>query len=71
MVIAEYPEDFIGVFSINYASMKYQSRNDQLNQLDGDKGRTDIGREQYTVGLQGSQRFRKVPFGERHSADLQ
>jgi predicted dehydrogenase len=55
VVIAEYPEDFIGVFSINYASMKYQSRNDQLNQLDGNKGRMDIGREQFTVRLQGSE----------------
>lgn len=45
VVTAEYPEDFLGVFSINYAAMKYASRNDQLNQLDGDKARMDIGRE--------------------------
>jgi len=42
VAIAEYPEDFIGVFSINYAAMKYQSRFDQLNQLDGDKARMDV-----------------------------
>jgi predicted dehydrogenase len=49
VVTAEYPEDFIGVFSINYAAMRYQSRNDQLNQLDGDKARMDIGREDFKV----------------------
>jgi predicted dehydrogenase len=46
---AEYPEDFIGVFSINYAAMRYQLKNDQLNQLDGDKARMDIGREELKV----------------------
>jgi len=46
---AEYPEDFIGVFSINYAAMRYQLKNDQLNQLDGDKARLDIGREELKV----------------------
>lgn len=45
VVTASYPEDFLGVFSINYAAMKYASKNDQLNQLDGDKARMDIGRE--------------------------
>lgn len=45
VVTAEYPEDFLGVFSINYAAMRYQSRNDQLNQLDGNKARMDVGRE--------------------------
>jgi predicted dehydrogenase len=52
---AEYPEDFIGVFSINYAAMRYQLKNDQLNQLDGDKARMDIGREElkvYTLGAE-------------------
>ena len=42
---AEYPEDFLGVFTINYAAMKYKSRNDQMNHLDGDRARMDIGRE--------------------------
>ena len=45
VVCAEYPEDFLAVFSINYAAIKYQSRNDQLNQLDGDCARLDVGRE--------------------------
>jgi predicted dehydrogenase len=52
---AEYPEDFIGVFSINYAAMKYLTRNDQLNQLDGDKARMDIGREEFRVLRQGAE----------------
>ena len=53
--IAEYPEDFIGVFSVNYAAMQYQSRNDQLNQLDGDQARMDIGREELKVFLKGAE----------------
>lgn len=52
---AEYPEDFIGVFSINYAAMKYQLRNDQMNHLDGDKARMDIGREEFKVYRQGTE----------------
>ncbi|HTS64465.1 MAG TPA: Gfo/Idh/MocA family oxidoreductase [Candidatus Acidoferrales bacterium] len=52
---AEYSEDFIGVFSINYAAMQYKSRNDQLNQLDGDKARMDIGREDLKVYLKGAE----------------
>lgn len=55
VVIAEYPEDFIAVFSINYAAMHYKSRNDQLNQYDGDQARMDIGREEYTVYRQGAE----------------
>jgi predicted dehydrogenase len=54
-VTAEYPEDFVATFSINYAAMRYQSRNDQLNQYDGDKARMDIGREDFKVLLQGSE----------------
>jgi predicted dehydrogenase len=55
VVTAEYPEDFIGVFSINYAAMHYKSRNDQLNQLDGDQARMDIGREDLRVYKQGAE----------------
>ena len=39
VVIAEYPEDFMAVFTINYAAMHYQAKNDQLSQLDGDAAR--------------------------------
>ncbi|MBI4877050.1 MAG: Gfo/Idh/MocA family oxidoreductase [Acidobacteria bacterium] len=55
VVTAEYPEDFIAVFSINYAAMKYRTRNDQLNQLDGDKARMDIGREDFKVFKEGAE----------------
>lgn len=55
VMTAEYPEQFVGVFTINYAAMRYQSRNDQLNQVDGVKARLDIGREQYRVFEQGKE----------------
>jgi predicted dehydrogenase len=55
VAIAEYAEDFIGVFSVNYAAMQYKSRNDQLNQLDGDQARLDIGREDYRLFLKGAE----------------
>ena len=55
VAIAEYPEDFIGIFTVNYAAMKYKSRFDQLNQLDGDKARMDIGREECNVFAQGEE----------------
>jgi predicted dehydrogenase len=55
VVTAEYPEDFLGVFSINYAAMKYASKNDQLNQLDGTKARMDIGRETCRVYAAGKE----------------
>jgi len=65
VVTAEYPEDFVGVFSINYAAMKYRSRNDQMNHLDGDKARMDIGREDCRVYVEGSE---DAPAIERRSA---
>jgi len=49
VVTAEYPEDFIAVFTVNYAAMRYKTRNDQMNHLDGDKARMDIGREELKV----------------------
>ena len=55
VAIAEYPEDFIAVFSINYAAMQYKFRNDQLNQLDGDLARMDIGREELKVFPKGAE----------------
>ena len=45
VVIAEYPQDFLAVFTINYSAMRYERRADQLNAYDGDKARMDIGRE--------------------------
>ena len=55
VAIAEYPEDFVGVFTVNYAAMQYKSRNDQLNQLDGDQARMDIGREDINVYMKGAE----------------
>ena len=55
VVTAEYPEDFIGVFQVNYAAMHYKSRNDQMNHLDGDKARMDIGREDCRVFKEGAE----------------
>jgi predicted dehydrogenase len=52
---AEYAEDFIASFSINYAAMRYRTRNDQMNHLDGDKARMDIGREELRVYVQGEE----------------
>jgi predicted dehydrogenase len=49
IVTAEYPEDFVAVFTINYAGMHYPSRLDQLNQFDGDRARLDVGREFVSV----------------------
>jgi predicted dehydrogenase len=55
VVIAEYPEDFLGVFTINYAAMHYQTRNDQMNHLDGNRARMDISREELKVWNQGQE----------------
>jgi predicted dehydrogenase len=55
VAIAEYPEDFVGVFTVNYAAMQYKAKNDQLNQLDGDLARMDIGREDINVYLKGAE----------------
>lgn len=54
VVTAEY-EKFIAVFTINYAAMRYKSRNDQMNHLDGDEARMDIGREEFRVYKQGAE----------------
>ncbi len=56
VVIAEYPEDFLAVFTINYAAMHYKPKNDQLVQLDGDMARLDIGREDFKVFTAGKRR---------------
>jgi predicted dehydrogenase len=64
VVIAEYPEDFLAVFTINYAAMHYKSRNDQLNQLDGDEARLDVGREDFAVYRQGNE---QQPEAAQHS----
>ncbi len=55
VAIAEYPEDFIASFTVNYAAMQYKSRNDQMNHLDGDQARMDIGREDLKVFTKGAE----------------
>ena len=45
VVVAEYPQDFLAVFTINYNAMRYAQRADQLNSYDGMLARMDIGRE--------------------------
>ncbi len=55
IVTAEYPDDFIALFSINYAAMRYKTRNDQCNHLDGDKARMDVMREDLKVYIQGAE----------------
>ncbi|MGA2113572.1 MAG: Gfo/Idh/MocA family oxidoreductase [Bryobacteraceae bacterium] len=56
VAVAEYAEDFIGVFSVNYAAMQYKPRNDQSNQLDGDMARMDISREELKVFSKGAEK---------------
>jgi hypothetical protein len=46
-VAAEYAEDFVAVFTINYAAMRYPNAIDQLNQFDGDRARMDLRRENW------------------------
>jgi predicted dehydrogenase len=74
VAMAEYAEDFLGVFSVNYAAMQYQSRNDQLNQLDGDAARMDIGREELKVFVKGAEDepavYKKSPKGFGWATDL-
>src|SRR6266852_2503051 len=55
VVVAEYAEDFLGIFTINYGAMRYQTRNDQLNQFDGDQARMDLGREKLAVYKEGAE----------------
>jgi predicted dehydrogenase len=49
VVSAEYPAEFLAVFSINYAAMRYKLVNDQMSHFDGNKARLDIGREHFAV----------------------
>jgi predicted dehydrogenase len=74
VVMAEYPEDFLAVFTINYAAMHYKPRNDQLNQLDGDQARLDIGREDFKLYRQGNEERPEVAqhseLGFSHATDL-
>jgi hypothetical protein len=54
--------------------MHYKPRNDQLNQLDGDQARLDIGREDFKLYRQGNEeRPELAQYSERgfsHATDL-
>lgn len=73
-VAVRYPEDYIAVFSINYAAMKYRPEHDQLNQFDGDNARLDIGRENLGLFRQGSEEQPAItynsPKGFGYATDL-
>jgi len=49
VVVAEYPEDFLAVFTINYSAMQYPKEIDQLNCYDGHRARMDVGRESLRI----------------------
>jgi len=71
---AEYPEDFMAVFTINYAAMKYKPHDDQLVQLDGDRARLDIGRENWNLYMRGAEETvaaqMQSELGFGHATDL-
>jgi predicted dehydrogenase len=54
VVVAEYAEDFMAVFTINYSAMRYPMPEDQLNCYDGDAARMDLGRDFLRVFERGS-----------------
>ncbi len=54
VVTAEYAEDFLAVFTINYSAMRYPMAEDQLNCYDGDAARMDLGRDFLRVLAMGS-----------------
>jgi predicted dehydrogenase len=74
VAIAEYPEDFVAVFTVNYAAMQYKFNNDQLNQLDGDQARMDIGRADFNVYMKGAEETAAItkhsPKGFNWATDL-
>lgn len=55
VLTAEYPEGFLAIFTLNYAAMRYKTRNDQCNHLDGDQARMDVMREDLKVYRQGAE----------------
>lgn len=46
---AEFPENYLAVFTLGYKAMRYNMFNDQLKQFHGSKARLDMGREWYEV----------------------
>lgn len=49
VLTAEFPENYIAVFTLGYKAMRYASINDQMKQFHGSQARFDVGRESYAV----------------------
>lgn len=45
----EYPENYLGVFTLGYKAMPYNGYNDQCKQFHGSKARFDVGREWWAL----------------------
>lgn len=48
-ICADYPENFLSIFTVGYKAMRYNLFNDQLTQYHGNKARFDVGRESYSL----------------------
>lgn len=48
-ITAEYPENYLVVFTLGYRAMRYHTFNDQIQQFHGNRARLDIGRESYAL----------------------
>ncbi|MBM3736508.1 MAG: Gfo/Idh/MocA family oxidoreductase [Acidobacteria bacterium] len=46
---AEYPENYLAVFTLGYKSMRYNAYNDQMKQFHGTKARFDVSRESWAL----------------------
>ena len=44
---AEYPENYLAVFTLGYKAMRYHTYNDQMKHFHGTKARLDVAREAY------------------------
>jgi predicted dehydrogenase len=49
VLTAEFPENYIAVFTLGYKAMRYAGVNDQMKQFHGNKARFDVGRESYAL----------------------
>jgi predicted dehydrogenase len=49
VLTAEFPENYLAVFTLGYKAMRYAGVNDQMKQFNGSKARFDVGRESYAL----------------------
>lgn len=49
VLTAEFPENYLAVFSLGYKAMRYAGVNDQMKQFNGSQARFDVGRESYAL----------------------